>query len=106
MDEYRKILILQYFYDVKEKYDINELIRKMGINIEILFGLIDELIESQLLIYQDFLLKITEEGTKNLTNNEIYSLYGNKIINNNFIDVNNKLNVQDIYIPKRFTKKI
>lgn len=105
MDEYRKLLILQYFFEKKERYDINEIADKLGISHTRLLNLIETLIESNMLTYNNYLLEITDLGRQNIEKNDIYIMYNNDIVN---IEINilEKMNIEDIYIPKKFSKKI
>lgn len=104
MDEYRKLLILQYFFERKEKYDINEISNKLGIGYTRLLKLIEALVESNMLIYNNYLLEITDLGRQNIEKNDIYILYDNDIVNKE-INISGKMNIDDIYIPKKFSKK-
>ena len=105
MDEYRTLLILQYFLEKKENYSLDEIVNKLGIGYTNLLKLIENLIEKNLLIYSNYLLELTDLGRQNIEKNDIYRIYKDNIVNTN-INISNKLNIDDIYIPKRFSKKI
>lgn len=106
MDKYRQLLILQYFLKKKDKYDFKELIIKFGITYERLLKLIQDLIEKKLLSYNNnFLLEITDLGRQNIKKNDIYIMYKDSIVNTD-ISIYNPLKISDIYIPKRFSKKV
>ena len=105
MDEYRKILILQYFFEKKEKYNINEISVKLGIGYIKILSLIESLLEMNMLIYNNYLLEITDLGRQSIQKNDIYIIYNNDIINIENT-TSEKINIDDIYIPKRFSKKI
>lgn len=105
MDEYRKLLILQYFLEKKENYNINEITVKLGISNMKMLNLIGNLIEMNLLKYNNYLLEITDSGRQNIEKNDIYIMYNNDIVNTE-INILEKMNIDDIYIPKKFLKKI
>ena len=105
MDEYRELLILQYFLEKKEQYSINEIVNKLGIGYTKILKLIENLIKKNLLIYNNYLLELTDLGRQNIVKNDIYIIYKDNIVNTN-INISNKFNIDDIYIPKRFSKKI
>lgn len=105
MDEYRKLLILQYFYEQKERYNINDIVVKLGISHKKILSLIESLIETKMLIYNNYLLEITELGRKKILKNDIYIMYNNDIVNVDNCTLK-KMNIDDIYIPKKFSKKI
>ena len=105
MDEYRKLLIQQYFLEKKENYNINEIAVKLGIGNMKMLNLIGNLIEMNMLRYNNYLLEITDLGRQNIEKNDIYIMYNNNIVNTE-INILKKMNIDDIYIPKKFSKKI
>lgn len=106
MEKYRKMLILQYFFEKKEQYCIEELVRGLGISYTKILTLIEELIKNNMLKYNNYLLEITELGRQNIQKNDIYVMNNNNDILNVEIGESRKMDKFDIYIPKRFLKKI
>lgn len=105
MEEYRKFLILLYFFEKKEQYNIDEIVSMLGISYKKILSLIENLIEDNKLKYNNYLLEITQFGRQSIQKNDIYTIYNNDILNVQ-IDKSNKMGKFDIYIPKRFSKKV
>ena len=101
MDEYRKLLILQYLEKKKDSYLLQEIFSKIGLESESGNILIDSMFEEGLIEYKNYLINITKKGKKIL-----------KKAPNNSFNINNenifihpilpKLKKDDIYIPRKF----
>lgn len=101
MNEYRKLLVLQYLEEIKKEYTIQEIFAMLGLEIEEGNKLLDEMFEEQLLRYENDLISITENGRKILekTPNNHMEIYEGNIFIHNILP---KLKKDDIYIPKNF----
>lgn len=60
--EYIELLILSYFKNHSEEYSLQKLRSLLGISFSQLDEIIDEMISNGLLIYDDFILRISFEG--------------------------------------------
>lgn len=103
--EYTNILILEYLYKNKGNYILSELMKKLGMDYKSFNDFISDMINNELLEYNNSLLRITKKGTNKIIN------FTDNIYDNNFImnDINNfsyKENKHDIYVPINFLKKI
>lgn len=101
MNEYRKLLVLQYLDETKREYTIKEIFARLGFEIEIGNKLLDEMFKEELLIYENNLIAITKKGKRILDkvpNNHMKIYEGNIFIH----DILPKLQKDDIYIPKNF----
>lgn len=105
MDEYRELLVIDYFMNKKDNYDINDIVKKLGISREKVLKLLNSLIKKGMITYKDFLLEITDEGKRFVKKNDMYYTYGKEIITNS-INIKERMGIDEIYIPKKFLRKI
>lgn len=102
MNEYRKLLVLQYLDEVKKEYKIQEIFQRLGFEIEQGIILIEEMFEEDLLEYKNNLINITKKGREILDkvpNNDMEIYEGNILMNRK---ISPKLKIGEIYIPKNF----
>lgn len=95
--KYTDILILEYFYETKENYILSDIMKKLGMDYKSFNDLISDMINNELLEYNNSLLTITKKGI-----DKIDILYGN----NSFIMKNTIDKKNNDYIPNNFLEKI
>lgn len=102
-EEYLKQLILVYFKEYGENYDILDLGSKIGITITTLSDYIYELIENNFLRYEDDLLQLTLKGRIYLSNTlmEDYTFKSDISL----LYEHNKWDINKIYCVHEFSKK-
>lgn len=102
MDEYRKLLTLQYINEKGTNYTIRELCEKLGFEWKIANELLDEMFQEKLIAYNDkYLICITKKGIeflKEVPNNYLKMHEGSIFLHN----ILPKLKNDDIYIPRVF----
>lgn len=101
MNEYRKLLVLQYLEEVKKEYTIQEVFARLGFEIEAGNKLLEDMFKEKLLKYENNLITITQKGREILNkvpNNHMEIYEGNIFIH----DILPKLKKGDIYIPRNF----
>lgn len=104
MEEYRKLLVLQYLDKAKENYRIQTILEKIGLEEEIGDKLIEEMFAEGLICYENFLISISEKGRKMLNEISRKSFYvedGNIVVHK-LVPEEQRLKEFDIYIPKKF----
>lgn len=101
MDEYRKILVLEYFDNAKDEYTIKELFTRLGLEMENGNKLLDIMFEEELIYYSEYLIKITPKGKKilNAQPNNYFNIEDGNIVIHELLP---KLKIDDIYIPNKF----
>ena len=62
MDEYVELLILAYFYNYGEEYDLIELKENLGISFRQLDLYLEQMLEKRKLVYSNYMLQLTEKG--------------------------------------------
>lgn len=99
MDDYRKILILQYLEQKNQDYSIIEILKKIGIETSTGNEILDEMIEENLIEYKDYLINITQKGKDRLKEIEekenTYQIVENTIIPS-YVVINEQ---KEIYVP-------
>lgn len=103
MDEYIRLLILAYFKEFKEEYNLVELKEKIGISFNMLDNYISELIESDKLYYKHNMLSISQKGRIQLMNSELENYSFCNDLEKEFL--NEKWNIEKIYCVHEFSKK-
>ncbi|MFA1642919.1 hypothetical protein AB5N96_08640 [Chryseomicrobium imtechense] len=103
MNDYKLTLMLHYFNTADASYSYNELLRFFGVQNDQLDEIINMLLGKGYL-YIDGYLKLTDKGLKKI--NE-YSLADVKFDEMEEVDIFNgdKIEMSEIYIPKRFNSK-
>lgn len=105
MIKYNVLLILSYFYKSGENYSYKELLEYFGLSMKQLDNIIEILIRDGYIILEKE-YKVTNEGIELLKKNGIVELdYSNLEVDKDSIFTEKPLNINDIYVPKRFTKK-
>lgn len=102
IDEYIKDLTLIYFYNFKEEYTLNNLMKSLGLNKLELDLLINQLINENLLFYNKFIIQISKLGMKRI---EKYLEEKDKVFS---VEIKSQISevLEKIYIPKDFDKKL
>lgn len=102
MDEYRKLLTLQYIEEKETNYTIQELCERLGFEWKFGNDLLDKMFQDRLIAYNNnYLICITEKGMKFLKevpNNYLKMHEGSIFLH----DILPKLKNDDIYIPRMF----
>lgn len=100
MDEYLTLLVLAYFKQYKDKYDLFELKELVGVPFEILKDTMDTMFEEGLLcIDKDLLIAISFKGRLRLMNSKMDSY----CFNTKTVDSVNSYSVDDIYDIRSFS---
>ena len=103
MDNYKKVIALHYFNNVKASYSYNELLMLFGFQNEQLDLMLKELIRENLLKLDQY-FKLTEEGLDKLNQLNLLDVdYENIEEEEIFTEV--PMDFMEIYIPKKFDKK-
>ena len=71
MDEYISLLILAYFKEFKEEYNLTELKEKIGISFNMLDNYICELVEEEKLHYKQNMLSVSQKGRLELLKSDL-----------------------------------
>lgn len=106
MEDYKKLLLLKY---IDLKLNVNgfeNFINYSGILHENLYEYIEELVSLNLIEYSEHNININKTGRAYLVNKglEKFSFSNSNDLNN--ILIGECMNIDEIYIPKRFTKKV
>lgn len=107
MDNYRKQLTLLYFKTSGNEYDLSELMQLLGLRQNQLDLILFELKNDEFICTDNYEIEITEKGILHLISNNINSNADNSIkysLNN--IVVENLMQLNEPYVPKRFLTKI
>lgn len=107
MTDYTKILALSYFKQYRQSYVLSDLMKILGIDAVRLDKLITKLMEEDLLIFDEYLLRITEKGlcliiSKNMQG---YNELDNEYLNPK-IKPDKAWSLDKPYVPKKFMTKI
>ncbi len=104
--EYIRDLALSYFELKGANYKISELAELLGYSEKNVDRLLGFLIENKWLKYENYVLKITDDGKSLLDNYKESNIYltEEQILLNN-INPNNAMGIDVPYIPKGFSKK-
>ena len=102
MDDYRKILILQYLEKKNDNYSIIEILKNIGIEASVGNEILEEMIEEKLIEYKEYLINITEKGKERLKKIEenTYQIIDDTIIPG-YVELNRQ---KDIYVPGKRLK--
>ena len=105
MIKYNILLILNYFYKSGENYSYTYILEYFGFSMKQLDSIIEVLLRDGYIILGKG-YEVTEKGIAVLKKNGILDLdYLELDIDKDSIFTEKRLNINDIYIPKRFTKK-
>jgi hypothetical protein len=107
MCDFKKMLILSYFFQFKSDYLLSKLQEILGLTSFQLENRITDLIEHNLLEYKENLLSITPKGVQFVLSKNIES-FPFEVIKNS--EISNKITYQalsldDTYIPEKFIEK-
>lgn len=107
MDNYRKQLTLLYFKTSGYEYDLSELMQLLGLQQNQLDLILLELKNDGFICTNNYEIEITEKGISHLISNNISSNADNSIkYSFNNIVVENLMQLNEPYVPKRFLTKI
>ena len=99
MDDYRKIIILQYLEEKNKNYSIIEMLKTIGIEASEGNEILDEMIEENLIEYKHYLINITKKGKELIKKIEqeanTYQIISDSIMPS-YIQINKQ---NDIYVP-------
>lgn len=98
MMEYKEMLILVYFKSHYKKYDFREMMELMGMTYGQLQKKIDTLFKSEYLLFINDYIVLSKDGELLLNDNELSS-FGFEDVK---IEKRERMNINDIYIPKKF----
>ncbi|KJJ43062.1 hypothetical protein UM89_02705 [Bacillus subtilis] len=102
---YKKILLLTYFNTIQAGYSYKEMCEVFGLSLNQLKDIIDELYEDEFIVLKGY-YKLSEKGIDILEEHgfeDVNFLENNEESN---IFVNPSLDIDDIYVPIDFTKKV
>ena len=107
MDNYRKQLTLLYFKTSGSEYDLSELMRLLGLRQNQLDLILLELKNDGFIRTNNYEIKITKKGILHLVSNNITNNADSSIqyLFNNII-VENIMDLNEPYVPKKFLTKI
>ena len=106
MDQYRILLALSYFKEKNGQYSISELMLILGFNNKQISDLIELLLNSKYLEYNnDCLLTITSRGIAYLIANDGSEIEFNAVRFLSHIAPEKALPIDEPYVPKNFAKK-
>jgi len=107
MNDYAVLLALSYFKQYKETYILTDLAEILGYNLTRLDLLIDELLNNEMLLFNGYLLEISNKGIMLLFNNDMNNYdYEDERIIYNTIDPTKAWNIHKPYVPHSFMKKV
>jgi predicted transcriptional regulator len=107
MNDFKNLLILSYFFQYKECYLLSKLQEVLGLTNIQLENRITDLMNNNLLSYQDNLLSLTSKGAQIVLskNIESFPFEINAINATNLTKSSEALTINGFYIPKKFIKK-
>lgn len=112
MIDYKYLIILSYFYQNNSgEYSFSRIQNYVGLTFRQLEDILFHLIDDKFLEYKENLLFITSKGVIKVLSNNMDSFpfeldIEYESINEASISKDDKLDIEDIYIPKRFNEKI
>lgn len=107
MNDYIKLLILSYFKQGNGKYSFLELAKQFGITLSTLDCYLDELIDSNELQYDNYLLTLSPKGSLTLVNScADYFDFSDQYTDSIVIDKKSAWAADKLYIPKNFLSKL
>lgn len=102
--EYKKMIILSYFYAKEKKYDLEELLRLLGFTFSERNDFLSSLLEEKRIAYSKNFLLITEKGIKELKNNKMDKFYLEE--KNYCLRLSNsRTKIGGLYTPRTFLSK-
>ena len=103
--EYIVLLILAYFREKAGDYSLCDLSDKIGLSISELSFFLEDMINANLLQYNDInLLTITEQGLKIVNASRLrYYSFNTRIAD--LYETEEKIGIDDIYVAKGFSKR-
>jgi len=99
--QYKYLLVLSYF-NQHEEYLISELTSYIGVSSTVLTDMLDNLLEKNLIKYDNNMLQLTFEGRMKLQKSsaEFYDYYDNKNVIDEYLEKAWKLD--RVYVPEDF----
>lgn len=104
MIEYKELLLLSYFNIAKTSYSYQYILQAFGLNINQFYAIANTLIDKGYLIFDDE-YKITNKAIELLEKYDMKEFNYLEIPDEKNIFINDPLDIEQIYIPKKFTKK-
>lgn len=102
MISYKELMILHYLNSAGASYSYHDILIIFGLQVEQLDLVLDKLLNEELLVIDGY-YKISEKGKRELNQHKLENVEFDDIdIDNIFTEKTMKLN--EIYIPKRFSK--
>ncbi len=107
MDIYRKLLVLLYFKTYGKEYDLLELRQLLGLDNSHLDQILMELKSDELIAIEDYIIVITEKGLISLVANNINcNSHVSEDYNYKNINTDNRMALDEPYVPKKFLTKV
>jgi len=109
MDNFIQELILAYFKVKKSQYSFREIAEHLGISLNATTECIQTLISQDELEYADSLLRLTLKGRTRIQNSAVdYLTFDQAEANYQIsdVDMNEAWPIDQVYIPKRFSRKV
>ena len=104
--EYKYILILSYLNTVKSSYSYNEISNLFGLTIRQIEDTLNQLEEKNILVLDKY-YKLTQNGINILKQHNLKDIdFFDTMSENEEIFNNDKMDINEIYIPTRFIEKI
>ena len=106
MDKYLELLVLAYFKH-RKIYSIAEIARTLGVSVEKIIDIVDNLLKTERLTYSEGLLQLTSTGRLFLQSHSENSYSFDKItLDIPKIDPSNAWSLDRIYVPDQFHRKV
>ena len=107
MNNYTELIVLSYFKQYGEKYDVSELMRLAGLTAYQLNNILENMIKEERLFYDDYLLSITEKGMASLVASNL-ALYNFNDDSYDICDINKEKSIAlgFPYVPENFDAKV
>ncbi|AOY77881.1 hypothetical protein [Clostridium formicaceticum] len=108
--DFRYFLVLIYFNTVGDIYTYSDLVDLLGLTYKQVDNIVSSIMTEGYLSYnENKVIVINDKGIKLLKSNgfynvDIFSIYEDELINKDTFN-NKKIDINDIYVPKRFTTK-